>query len=81
MTKIDCPRARTWMTPCIARDGALALDEDLDGTCIGCGIRPRAALVELAERAGPVEAPPRASARTLAELLRRQVSSYMTSRP
>lgn len=34
---VGCPRARTDMTPCIARDGHLALADD-DG-CVGCGQR------------------------------------------
>jgi hypothetical protein len=32
--EIDCPRAKTWMTPCIVRDGHLALADD--GRCVGC---------------------------------------------
>lgn len=35
---VGCPRARSDMTPCIARDGAIALD-DL-GSCVGCGRQP-----------------------------------------
>lgn len=38
-TYIDCPRAKTWMTPCIARDGHLALADD--GKCVGCTLRER----------------------------------------
>lgn len=34
---IGCPRARSDMTPCIARDGHLALYDD--GDCVGCGER------------------------------------------
>lgn len=48
MTDIDCPRAKTWMTPCIARDGALALADD--GVCVGCGAAPRDLLDDLAKR-------------------------------
>lgn len=36
---VDCPRAKTWMTPCIARDGQLALADD--GQCVGCTRGPR----------------------------------------
>ena len=32
--EIDCPRATSWMTPCIARDGHVALADD--GRCVGC---------------------------------------------
>ncbi len=35
---IGCPRAKTDMTPCVARDGHVgALD---DGLCVGCGENP-----------------------------------------
>jgi hypothetical protein len=46
--RIVCPRETSWMTPCIARDGHVALaDDDL---CAGCGVTPRAALEELRAR-------------------------------
>lgn len=42
---IGCPRAKTDMTPCVARDGRLAqLD---DGLCVGCGANPSDLLKEL----------------------------------
>lgn len=31
---VDCPRARSEMTPCMARDGHVALADD--GRCVGC---------------------------------------------
>lgn len=31
---VDCPRARSQMTPCMARDGHVALADD--GRCVGC---------------------------------------------
>lgn len=34
---VGCPRARSDMTPCIARDGHLALADDY--LCVGCGER------------------------------------------
>jgi hypothetical protein len=34
---VGCPRARSDMTPCIARDGHTALADD--GSCVGCGHR------------------------------------------
>jgi hypothetical protein len=40
MSEVDCPRAKTWMTPCIARDGHLALSDD-DWVCVGCSAKPR----------------------------------------
>ena len=44
---VGCPRARSDMTPCIARDGSLALADD--GLCVGCHAQPLALLTELAE--------------------------------
>lgn len=32
---VGCPRARSDMTPCVARDGQMA--ETTDGSCVGCG--------------------------------------------
>jgi hypothetical protein len=56
---VDCPRARSWMTPCVARDRSPALADD--NVCVGCGHDPRALLADLAGRwpdapAGLVEA-------------------------
>lgn len=42
---IGCPRATSDMTPCIARDGAVALADD--ARCVDCGINPSGALHEL----------------------------------
>ena len=33
--EIRCPRARSSMTPCVAKDGSCAAADD--GTCVGCG--------------------------------------------
>lgn len=53
-TYIDCPRAKSWMTPCIARDGHLAVADD--GKCVGCRLGERLypfeALSALSERMG-----------------------------
>ena len=46
-TGIDCPRAKTFMTPCIARDGHLALTDPPEEVCVGCGIQAGPALGEL----------------------------------
>ena len=35
---IVCPREKSFMTPCVARDGNLALSDDHH--CVGCGIGP-----------------------------------------
>jgi hypothetical protein len=60
---IGCPRASSDMTPCVARDGHLAMTDwdDLDNmiACVGCGITPWEALVEIKKAAGLT--PPSAS--------------------
>lgn len=45
---IDCPRAKTWMTPCAARDGKPACADD--GGCVGCDHDPAELLVDLSTR-------------------------------
>lgn len=32
---LECPREKSFMTPCIARDGSLAMADN--GQCVGCG--------------------------------------------
>ena len=49
--EIDCPRAKTWMTPCVARDGGPAVADD--GVCVGCGVTPDDLLADLARRYEP----------------------------
>lgn len=46
---IGCPRAKSDMTPCIARDGHSALADSIGGaeTCVGCGAAPTDLLNEL----------------------------------
>lgn len=34
--ELECPREKTFMTPCAARDGSLACSDN--GRCIGCGV-------------------------------------------
>jgi hypothetical protein len=48
--EINCPRAKTWMTPCIARDGHTALD---GARCVGCGMKAVEALNNLSKRYEP----------------------------
>ena len=47
-SEVVCPREQSAMTPCIARDGHLAL-ADSPITCVGCGADPYALLKGLAE--------------------------------
>lgn len=42
-SELVCPREKSEMTPCVARDGDLAMFED--EVCIGCGVN----VVELLE--------------------------------
>ena len=44
---IGCPRARSDMTPCVARDGALAVADD--ERCVGCNQHPAELLMELVQ--------------------------------
>lgn len=41
-SELRCPRERSEMTPCVARDGRLAVADD--GVCVGCGESPRTLL-------------------------------------
>jgi len=41
-TEVQCPREKTFMTPCVARDGGTAVADD--GVCVGCGISPASEL-------------------------------------
>ena len=64
---VVCPRAETRTTPCIARDGALALSED-EGLCVSCGCSPWQELVNLR---GDLPAEPASDANELQQLVRR----------
>lgn len=44
-SRVGCPRAKSDMTPCVARDGELAQADD--GVCVGCGEHPAALLKAL----------------------------------
>lgn len=82
---IDCPRAKTCMTPCIARDGHTALSDgyyDATGwvapVCVGCGDEPRRLLHELAERHQPARRYMQTrDAKACADRLAQQVKDYV----
>lgn len=40
--EVACPRERSFMTPCVRRDGHLAVADS--GVCVGCGSSPTALL-------------------------------------
>jgi hypothetical protein len=42
---VGCPRAKSDMTPCVARDGEIACSDD--GLCVGCQQHPAELLKEL----------------------------------
>lgn len=74
-SQVQCPRERSFMTPCIARDGALALADD--NTCVGCGIEPVEALADLADRYPPARSSLKHPAR-IADRLATHVRAYIT---
>lgn len=43
--RVGCPRARSDMTPCAARDGRTACADDC--SCVGCGLHPADLLTDL----------------------------------
>jgi hypothetical protein len=50
---IGCPFARSDMTPCIARDGRLALAGSPPSVCAGCANTPEYLIEDLAESYDP----------------------------
>ena len=44
---VGCPYAKSDMSPCIARDGSLALAGDPPADCVGCGHQPLELIREL----------------------------------
>ena len=53
---VGCPYAKSDMSPCIARDGHLALagiPESGRRDCVGCGLTPRHLITELAAEYEP----------------------------
>jgi hypothetical protein len=78
-TYIHCPRAKTSMTPCIARDGALALATT--GDCVSCRIHPRTALTELAQRyPAAADTGPEGSPQEQADRFRDHVAAYVETK-
>ena len=54
---IDCPRAKSEMTPCVARDGVLATCRDQEGEiCVGCEMRVAEMFQELVEQFAKIQA-------------------------
>jgi hypothetical protein len=47
---VGCPRAKSDMTPCVARDGRTACDDS--GECVGCGASASALLIALQDALG-----------------------------
>ena len=47
--EVQCPREKSFMTPCVARDGHTAVADD--GVCVGCGHDPIVLLGEARDRA------------------------------
>jgi len=74
---IDCPHAQTWMTPCISRDGHLALADDLK--CVGCSLAPDRLLKDLAKRYEPASGI-KGTAQEKADTLTRLVAEYVANK-
>jgi hypothetical protein len=53
---VGCPYARSDMSPCVARDGRLALAGDPPETCVCCGNTPEFLAGDLAEAYDPARA-------------------------
>lgn len=53
---VGCPYARSDMSPCVARDGRLALSSGLTVVCVGCGNTPEYLIGDLADDYEPAEA-------------------------
>jgi hypothetical protein len=84
--EIDCPRARTAMSPCIARDGHTALDDPHSAPdCVTCGASPGPLIASLAERYPPAAAYLGAvhssDPRRAADLLTELVAGYVDTLP
>lgn len=84
--RLDCPRAKTWMTPCVARDGRTACsDRDPDQgmraesvVCVGCGQQPRALLLDLSQRYKPARRYRQThDPENCADILTRMVAEYV----
>ena len=72
---VDCPRAPSPESPCVARDGRVALAND--GDCVGCGANPGLMLEDLA-RKHPAAVPDRGlTGRDAADALQRHVHGYL----
>lgn len=75
--EIDCPRAKTWMTPCIARDGNTALADPPKPVCVGCGEDPHRLLSNLTERYPQAGTHRPATADAAADRLAECVAAYV----
>jgi hypothetical protein len=72
---VGCPFAKSDMTPCIARDGRIALAGDPPDVCVGCAHDPGFLLIDLASEYGPARehdhtGDPQIAADRFAELVR-----------
>ena len=72
---IDCPRARSWATPCIARDGSAALADD--HRCVGCNAAPGPLVTDLLARMPGTTVVRSRNRATQADHLRALVAAYV----
>lgn len=68
---VGCPRAKSDMTPCIARDGRLALADN--GWCVGCNLSPGKLVAELADALGQPRPNPKTNPDAAADRLKSMV--------
>jgi hypothetical protein len=72
---IFCPRAQSSMTPCIARDGRLALADS--NVCVGCAEKPSELISDLAERYEPARVRGSNQPKAAADRFRDLVANYV----
>lgn len=75
---IYCPRAQSDYTPCVARDGRLALADA--GMCVGCGWEPRYLLGDLAQRYEPADQVDTRNPERAADKFRDLVKEYVEAK-
>lgn len=76
---VGCPRAKSDMTPCIARDGCSALADE--HTCVGCSEKPTALLSELRAAGAnifPFKTNPYAAADKLRDVVRKETDQLVS---
>lgn len=76
---VHCPHAQSSMTPCVVRDGALAVTDPPGPVCVGCGRDPHKLRMDLARRYAAIETTgkPTFNRQRDADRLRDEVAAYI----